>query len=169
MDSYFKLLHAEEEIQCLNIKIARFATYIHDENIYLHYMEQQIHTSQPALAFQIHLKCAENGHYEAVHMKILNQITSLKGFTGSTLYGTHIPDATPPIEVPMAPITQQEPLPASRSAVEEENASDREQDLEEEQAGEDRDDAVLGAYYSVLELSYDNPTVHLTALDNVHM
>jgi hypothetical protein len=41
---------------------------------------------------------------------------------------------------------------------------DREQDLEEEQAGEDRDEAVLGAYYSVLEFSYDNATVP----DNVH-
>ena len=155
---------------CIFMSYHRFATFIRDENLYLHYMEQQVHTSQPALAFQIRLKRSENGHYEAAHMKILNQITSLKGFTSGALYGTHIPDAAPPVEVPVAPITQQQqqqPLPASRSAVEEENTSDREQDLEEEQAGEDRDDAVLGAYYSVLEFSYDNPTVHL--LDNVHM
>ena len=39
---------------------------------------------------------------------------------------------------------------------------DREEGLEEEQAGEDRDDAVLGAYCNVLEFSYDDATVHLT-------
>ena len=41
-----------------------------------------------------------------------------------------------------APLTQQQqPLPADRMAVDEE--VDRKEDLEEEQAGEDRDDAVL--------------------------
>jgi hypothetical protein len=160
MDSYFKLLRAEEEIQRLNLEIPRFATFIRDEDHYLHTMEQ-VHTSQPALAFQIRMKRLDTGRYATLHMKILNQITCLKGFTGGSLYGTSISDVSLPVEV--APVTQQQqPLPTDGMVVNEE--IDREQDLEEEQAGEDRDEAVLGAYYSVLEFSYDNTTVP----DNVH-
>lgn len=156
MDSYFKLLRAEEEIQRLNVEIRRFVTFIHDENHYLRTMEQQ---SQPAIAFQIHMKRIESSRYDALHMKVLNQISSLKGFTGCMLYGTCIPDVSHPVEA--APVTQQQPLTTDETAIVEE--IDREEDLEEEQAGEDRDDAVLGAYYSVLQFSYDNATVHLTS------
>ena len=163
MDGYFKLLRAEEEIQRLNIEISRLATFIRDENDYLHTMEQQINTSQPALAFQICMKRMETDRYNALHMKILNQITGLKGFTGSRLYGTHIADASLPTRV--APVTQQQQpaLPADGMSVED---IDREEDLEEEQ---DRDDAVLGAYYSVLKFSYDDALQppSLTVSDNV--
>ena len=80
MDSYFKLLRAEEEIQHLNIEIPRFATYICDENHNLHSIEQLVHTSQPALAFQIFfficMKHMETCRYNTLHMKILNNITA---------------------------------------------------------------------------------------------
>ena len=166
MDGYFKLLQAEEEIQRLNIEIPRLATYIRDENKYLDNMEQRVHPTQPALAFQIRRKRTETGRFDALHMKIINQITSLKGFTGGTLYGTRILEATLPVGV--APVThQQQPLATDRLAVDEE--IDGEDDLEEEQAGEDRDDAVLGAYFSVLEFSYDDGTSHSTVSDGVHL
>ena len=104
----------------------------------------------------------ETGRYDALHMKIFDQITRLKGFTGGGLHGTHIPHGSIPAE---AQAPTQQPLPADRMAIDEE--VDREEDFEEEQAGEDRDEAVLGAYYSVLEFSYDEATVHLTVPDNV--
>ena len=126
-------------------------------------MEQQLHTSQPALAFQIRMKRMETGRYDALHMKIFDHITRLKGFTGGGLYGTHIPHGSVPAEAPLTQ-QQQQPLPADRMAMDEE--VDREEDFEDEQAGEDRDEAVLGAYYSVLEFSYDEATVHLTVPDN---
>ena len=163
MDNYFKLLRAEEEIQRLNVEVPRFATFIRDENQYLLAMEEQVRPSKPALAFQIGMKRMEMGRYDALHMKIFDQITQLKGFTGGRLYGTHIPDVFPPAPPAEAPVTQQEPpLPKDRMAVYEE--VDKEEDLEEEQAGEDQDDAVLGAYYSVLEFSYDNASSYC-ALD----
>lgn len=156
MDGYFKLLRAEEEIQRLNVEIPRFATYIRDENHYLHTVEQLIHTSHPALAFQIFVKRTETGRYDTLHMKILNKITSLKGFTGGSLFGTHIPEASAvSLPVRVTPVTQLQPS-AERMAAEEE--IDRDEDFEEEQAGEDRDVAVLGAYFSVIEFSYDDAT-----------
>ena len=158
MDNYFKLLRAEEEIQRLNVEVPRFATFIRDENQYLLAMEEQVRPSKPALAFQIGMKRMEMGRYDALHMKIFDQITQLKGFTGGRLY-----DVFPPAPPAEAPVTQQEPpLPKDRMAVDEE--VDREEDLEEEQAGEEQDDAVLGAYYSVLEFSYDNASSYC-ALD----
>jgi hypothetical protein len=156
MDSHFKLLRAEEEIQRLNVEIPRFATYIRDENHYLHTIEQQLHTSHPALAFQICMKHMETSRYDTLHMTTLNQITNLKGFTGGSLFGTHIPDAPLPVEV--IPITQQQPQPITERPADDE-VFDREEDLEEEQAGEDRDITVLGAYYSVLEFSYDDAAI----------
>jgi len=156
MDGYFKLLHAEEEIQCLNVEIPRFATFIRDENNYLHTIEQQIHTSHPALAFQICMKRTETSRYDTLHMTTLNKITTLNGFTGGSLFGTHIPDA--PLPVGEIPVTQQQPQPITETPAGDEEI-DREEDLEEEQAGEDRDITVLGAYYSVLEFSYDDTSI----------
>ena len=161
MDSYFKLLRAEEEVQAvqrLNVEIPRFATYVRDENHYLHTIEQQLHTSNPALAFQIRIKCTETSRYNTLHMTTLNKITTvtLNGFTSGSLFGTHIPDA--PLPVGEIPLTQQQPQPITETPAGDEEM-DREEDFEEEQAGEDRDITVLGAYYSVLEFSYDDARI----------
>lgn len=162
MDSYFKLLRAEEEILRLNVEVRRFATFICDENQYLQAMEQQNH-SQPALAFQIRMKRMEMGRYDALHIKILTQITELKGFTGGGLYGTHIPNS---ILLPAKPpVTQQEPL-SPMDGIHIDDGVDEELNLEEEQTGEDQDEVVLGAYYNVMEFSYDDRT---TYLDNLHL
>ncbi|KAI6023100.1 hypothetical protein BKA83DRAFT_4493227 [Pisolithus microcarpus] len=42
MDIYFKMRRAEEEIVCLNIKIRRVVTYMHDEDRFLHTCEEKI-------------------------------------------------------------------------------------------------------------------------------
>jgi hypothetical protein len=154
MDGHFKLLRAEEEILRLNVEVRRFATFIRDDSQYLHTVEQQNH-GQPSLAFQISLKRMETGRYDAMHTNIINQITQLEGFTGDGLYGTHIP-----IKIPLPakpPVTRQEPLVPTDGMLVDEDI-DRDQDLEEEQTGEDQDEVVLGAYYSVIEFSYDKGT-----------
>ena len=107
MDGHFKLLRAEEEILRLNVEIRCFATFIRDEAQYLQTMEQQNH-DKPTLAFHIHMKGMERGRYDALHTKIINQITQLKGFTGDVLYGTRIPINLPLPAQPL--VTQNEPL-----------------------------------------------------------
>ena len=47
------------------------------------------------------------------------------------------------------------PLDNSDDALVEDDQVDLEADLEEEQAGEDEEEAVLGAYCTILEFSYD--------------
>ena len=156
MDAYFKLLRAQEEIDRLNVEIPRFATFMRDENEYLRTKETELHNTHPTLAFQIHTKRMETGHFNAHHLKTLNQICQLKGFTGGELFGTHITEASLPLVMP----PQLQLSPTDKMPVDEE--VDREEDLEKEQAGEDQDEAVLGAYYSVLQLSYDEGITHLT-------
>jgi hypothetical protein len=106
MDSYFKLLRAEEEILRLNVEVRRFATFIRDKSQYLHTMEQQNH-SQLSLAFQICMKRMEKGCFDALQMKTLHQITQLNGFTGDGLYDIHLPKT---VYLPSKAVTQQEPL-----------------------------------------------------------
>jgi hypothetical protein len=152
MDGHFKLLRANEEILRLNVEIRRFATFIRDETLYLQAMEQQYH-DQPALAFQIRMKRLEMDRYNAAHMKTINQITELKGYTGDGLYGTRNP-----IDIPFPaepPVTQQGPLvPIEKMLVDEE--FDGDENFEEEQTAEDQDEVVMGAFFSVMELSYDD-------------
>jgi hypothetical protein len=92
-------------------------------------------------------------------MKILKQITQLKGFTGGELYGTHIIPTNVSFPAEATPDTQQELLIPVNGMVAD-NEIDREEDLEEEQAGEDRDEVVLRAYYSVMDFSYDDHGSH---------
>jgi Trm5-related predicted tRNA methylase len=40
MDRHFKMLHAQEEISCLNIEIAQVVTYLWDEDLYLQKREK---------------------------------------------------------------------------------------------------------------------------------
>ena len=89
-------------------------------------------------------------------MTTLNKITTLNGFTDGSLFGTHIPNA--PLPVGEIPVAQQQPQPITETPAGDEKI-DREENLEEEQAGKDRDITVLGAYYSVLEFSYDDVSI----------
>ena len=79
----------------------------------------------------------------------------MKGFTGTRELGTHLEVANIPEELqPLAPPpTASEPPVHSDTPVD----LDGEEELEDEQAGEDEDMIVLGAYYSVLDMSSDGP------------
>lgn len=153
MDSYFKLQRAEEEIFRLNVEIPRLATFMRDENTYLRNKQVDIQATNPALAHQIGVHHMEGGRFIQHHTKILNQIVALKGYSGGPLLGTHVPDVEATITMPMAPVP-----PVATSLLADINLShgvDRQEDLEEEEAGENEEMEAMGAYYSVIQMSID--------------
>jgi hypothetical protein len=81
-------------------------------------------------------------------MEILNKIVRLKGYSGGQLLGTRADEAIGPSPAPQLAATIIKEL----SVVEE---IDTQLDLEEEQAGEDEEEIVIGAFHQVLQLSYD--------------
>jgi hypothetical protein len=155
IDQAFKLERAEEEIARLNIEVPRLATYIRDEDIYLRAKEAELSHSNPPLAHQIGIHRMERGCFNAHHLNILGKIHLLPGYTGPIEFGTRIVE-TPSVTVqepeePQAPVLSQA-TDASTSLEE-----DLEDYLEEEQAGEDEEVVVLGAFFSVLDMSFDGP------------
>jgi hypothetical protein len=97
MDSYFKLLRAKEEILRLNIEILQLATYMRDEEACLQVKEEEVQTTSPAIAHQIWLHHMEKTRYIKHHTAVLNNITSLKGYSSGPLFSTQC-KATGPIQ-----------------------------------------------------------------------
>ncbi|KAH7905910.1 hypothetical protein BJ138DRAFT_1226137 [Hygrophoropsis aurantiaca] len=83
MDSYFKMCRAREEIQRLNIEIRRVVTYLQDEDKYLRACELQLHASHPALAHQVSIQRKIRARFNAYHLRRINDIAALPGFTGT--------------------------------------------------------------------------------------
>ena len=149
IDRAFKLERAEEEITRLNIEVPRLATYIRDEDAYLRVKEVDIALSNPALAHQVGIHRMDRGRFNALHLRVLENIHHLPGYTGPIELGTHIAENPTMQEVAQAPVFSQ----ATTGAIP--SLEDLEEDLEEEQAGEDEDVVVLGALFNVLDLSFD--------------
>lgn len=149
MDGYFKLLRAEEEITRLNIEIRRFLTFMRDEDTFLSAKEKEVGLTDPALAYQIHMECNDINRFTPRHMKNLNNILQLPGFTGNMSFGIHITE--PSLSSPTPPPNTNDPV----ITMVEDDQADMEVDLEEEQAGEDEEEAVLAAYSTILEFTYD--------------
>jgi hypothetical protein len=163
MDGYFKLLRAKEEILRLNVEIPRLATYMRDEEGYLQVKEDEVQSANPALAHQILLHRMEKSRYIEHHMAVLNNITSLKGYSGGPLLGTRrMSKATGPLQTDQTSSSSAAPVPGGVTPVPEEMEEDfsleaeHDEDLEEEQAGEDEDTEILGAFFNVFELSLDS-------------
>lgn len=156
MDQSFKLCHAKEEIKQLNIEIQQLTTYMHDKNAYLRLKESSVVMSNPPLAHQIAIHCLERGCFNVHHTNILHKIYLLKGFTGTRELGTCLEETIPAIheEPPSLPMAADGPPPPVHNVM---LGFDGEEELEDEQAGEDEDIIVLGAYYSVLDMSSDGP------------
>jgi hypothetical protein len=148
IDQAFKLERAEEEIARLNIKIPRLATYIRDEDIYLRAKEADLSPSQPALAHQVSIHRMERGRFNAYHLKVLEKIYLLAGYTGPIGFGTRVAEAPAteePLDLTFSPDTGVTPS----------HEEELEEELNEEQAGEDEEVEVLGAFFSVLDMSFD--------------
>jgi len=157
MDGYFKLLRAKEEIVRLNVEIPRLATYMRDEEAYLQVKEEEVRAANPALACQIRLHRMEKSRYIEHHTAVLNDITSLKGYSGGPLFGTRR-KATPLPTSPSLAVPAPGPVAPVLEEVEENSSleAERDEDLEEEQVGEDEDTEILGAFFNVFELSLDS-------------
>ncbi|THU99996.1 hypothetical protein K435DRAFT_794455 [Dendrothele bispora CBS 962.96] len=83
MDRYFKICRAREEIKRLNIEIRRVATYLRDEDEYLHRKEKELADADPNLARQIQAYRLRRGRFNTMHWKQLREIAKLDGFTGT--------------------------------------------------------------------------------------
>jgi len=154
IDQAFKLECADEEIVQLNIEVPQLATYIRDEDICLHDKEAELLLSHPALALQVGLHRMERGHFNAHHLKVLGKIYLLPGYTGPIRFGTHVAEASTTTEEDTTEEPQTALPPTGTTPSHEE---DLEEDLDEEQAGEDEEIEVLGAFFSVLDMSVDVP------------
>ncbi|KAI6017375.1 hypothetical protein PISMIDRAFT_96731 [Pisolithus microcarpus 441] len=106
----FKKCCALEEVQCLNIEIHCPITYIQDRGQYLCRCEEQVRATNAIntlLAHQISICCSVHGHFSALHIKYLYNISQLPGFTGmltpgiSTLKAIGDSVATPSVTIPM--------------------------------------------------------------------
>ncbi|KAG0708391.1 hypothetical protein DFH29DRAFT_1045059 [Suillus ampliporus] len=86
-DLYFKRCRAKEEITRLNVEVRRLASYIHDEDHYLRECQQQAEAFSPALAHQISLRRQARGRFNFRHIKRLQDIARLPGFSGTIVPG----------------------------------------------------------------------------------
>ncbi|KAG2336258.1 hypothetical protein BDR05DRAFT_978821 [Suillus weaverae] len=93
-DLYFKCCRAKEEITRLDVEVRRLATYIRDEDHYLHECQQQAEAFSPALAHQISLRQQARGRFNFHHIKRLQDIARLPGFSGTIVPGDLNPLAT---------------------------------------------------------------------------
>jgi hypothetical protein len=98
----------------------------------------------------------ERGRFNAHHLKVLGKIYLLPGYTGPIGFGTRVAEASTTTEEPDA--TEEPQTPASPpTGTTPSNEEDLEEELDEEQAGEDEEIEVLGAFFSVLDMSIDVP------------
>jgi len=160
MDNYFKVLRAEEEIVRLNVEIPRLATYIRDEAAYILSKEIKLTPTNPALANQIRLHRMQRGRFDKHHNTILQQIVDLPGYSGGPLLGTCAPDVTPAVEQSLTRTPTTEQAPANDMTLDEE--IEDEDELAAEQAGEDREEELVGAFFHVLKVSADGASLEET-------
>ena len=126
---------------------------MHDEDTFLSAKQKELSLTDPALAYQIYMQCNDFNHFTPRHLKNLHKIFKLPGFSGNFSCGVHITE--PSLPAPMTPVTPPSSTSDAVTTMVEDNEVDLEADLEEEQAGEDEEQAVLVAYSTILEFTYD--------------
>ncbi|KAF8144404.1 hypothetical protein K438DRAFT_1992863 [Mycena galopus ATCC 62051] len=82
LDQHYKMLRAEEEIERLNVEIARLVTYMADEEEFLVYHEERLRQEgEDTLAHQVRIHRGRRGRFNAVHMECLVRLSKEPGFT----------------------------------------------------------------------------------------
>jgi hypothetical protein len=161
MDLHFKICRAAEEIERLNVEIPRVATYIRDEDRYLRVCEEQVHTFNPQLAYQISLHRMERGRFNSHHAHCLKAISELRGFSGTIIPGESVDTgigasaSTPNIKAPDTMAIDEPQLPhiqQSRGMVQ----GDTQEDMEAEEDEEECTEQISRALYDVLRISDDS-------------
>jgi hypothetical protein len=79
---YFKLCRAKEELDRLNIEIRRLRTFIQHENADLDLVITKLTTTAPLVAQELKHQRILRSSVNAVHIRRLNLIEQLPGFTG---------------------------------------------------------------------------------------
>ncbi|KAJ7586827.1 hypothetical protein C8J56DRAFT_1004574 [Mycena floridula] len=94
-DKHYKILRAREEIIRCNMEITRLWTYITHEKLFLEAHEQEILSTNPALAYQVRQYCLQRGRCDEVHIKRLTRLARNPRFTGSLKHLVQIQVPTP--------------------------------------------------------------------------
>ena len=155
MDGYFKVLRAAEEMERLNVEIPRLTTFMRDEEAYVVAKETELAATDPVLAHQVKIYRMQRGRFIGHHTAILNQLAALPGFSRGSFFGIRAMDPSQilPVELPTTPVPTMQPLPDILEV--EDEMIEEEDGLAAEQAGEDHDEHLVGAFYTVLEISDD--------------
>jgi len=106
INTYFKLCRAEEEVVRLNVEIRRIVTYLVDEERYLQACEALYQDTYPALTHQISRCRAIRSRFTPLHLRSLEKISRLPGFSGTLTPGISVSrgpgdSASIPQRVPM--------------------------------------------------------------------
>jgi hypothetical protein len=160
IDKYFKMCRATEEIHRLNIEIRRVATYIRDEDQYLHTCEGQVHQFDPELAHQIRLHRSERARFKDHHLRELQKIAKLCGFNGTILPSESASDgvgesASIPAIVPPTTMEIDLPLVPVSHLLEQPELADAEGDLEEDKEDEEEAEEISRGLIAILSASND--------------
>jgi hypothetical protein len=156
MDSHFKMLRAHEEINRLNIEIRRFVTFLRDEDRFLQEKEKDVEVSDPALAYQVHVYRMERGRFTAVHLRRLDQISRLSGFSGSLQPGSCLTSESP--RKPPLPASPAGEIPNLSPDLRAATGNDHSNDEEGEEGEDDEDEQIEGlcdVLINVLAVSSD--------------
>ncbi|KAH7914663.1 hypothetical protein BJ138DRAFT_999608 [Hygrophoropsis aurantiaca] len=160
LDLYYKMCRAKEEIERLNIETRRLATYIRDEESYLRACEAQLASSHPEVAHQVQRHRNVRDRFNARHLKRINDIFKLPGFSGtiapgvSTQTGPGESASTPTVCVPMHVMTDKETTRFEAFGAHREPQETHEDLDDEEQADYDAEEISL-ALQDVLRVSAD--------------
>ena len=87
INTYFKLCWAKEEVVHLNVEIRRLVTYLVDEERYLRACEALYQDTHPVLAHQISRCHAIHSQFTPLHLRSLEKISRLPGFSGTLTPG----------------------------------------------------------------------------------
>ncbi|KAI6130246.1 hypothetical protein EDD17DRAFT_1442027, partial [Pisolithus thermaeus] len=87
MDHYFKVCHAEEEIEHLNVEIHHIITYLHDEDCYMKACITQLQIDHLPLTYQAQHYYNVQARFTSHHLCLLAKISGLHGFMGTILPG----------------------------------------------------------------------------------
>ncbi|KIJ57766.1 hypothetical protein HYDPIDRAFT_34807 [Hydnomerulius pinastri MD-312] len=163
MDLHFKMVRAEEEIQCLNTELQRLLTYIIDEERYLLRCEELLKPQHPALARQVALRRGVRGRCNMAHIQRLHNLSKLPGFTGTFAVGMSAwtgpgeSGGTPCVVIPPSLASHGSPLstqPLTQLLEDQDSTEDLE---EEEDAKREAQEASL-AVEEVIEIATDIST-----------
>lgn len=83
MERYFKLKRAHEEILRLNVEVRQLFNFIHDESHFLNKKIAELEDNDPELAYQVSKYRDERCRYNTLHLRHLDQLSALDGFTGN--------------------------------------------------------------------------------------